>query len=618
MDERWHVWNVPLQAFVDDNDVNLANIERITIGFGEGGEPGTNGVVYIDDIVRLKGRMEDDIEIVDPYAGEPVFLTEDPFVNHYYGYPLFLDPNCPLIEAGYGFIDEYPDLIGKTTNEYGFPDTNRINIGFHYFDWHFVNAGDGNSLSADLNQDMIVNFGDFAVLAEGWRDTYDINDLNTMADEWLEMFSFGVTLNQDPNLVSDVLGVTVDGVSDDVTCYLLMDGRYFGRFFGDGISIPTYEYSNGQHEIKVVGANHESWIFAAPTISINIDNNLQCLTGSETYEYNQAYRFSGFYEGSTISFEIKDWNDTVVWTNSASGNFNLEVPAGVLQEPYNELNIQEAGEGKDWIKDITKEFNITADPNAKNALSLLVSPVKEFTAGREVAWKEYIRACKHRGRVPTICLFGGQATRENIETALKQSGVTLVLIISDGNRNVGIFSKKHRTFFNTADGPYFSCLFRNKDAPSPDWLGDKLESGYSMWDIKNYFQQRQRMYVFIDACKNGTSVMAPFVYEDCGSATPPDNNYSEEEYWRTADMALAFDIDDPLENKIYMGWRPIVFATNIPMAPYNNFLQKLWYKVGKDGQSFESAIAEAAHSAGVTCQVFVRFSWVGNTNVTIY
>jgi hypothetical protein len=524
----------------------------------------------------------------------------------------------------YRYIDEYTELLGKTDSFEGVPDAGVVDIGFHYTNWYFSNAGGGEPLLADLNQDRIVNFKDFAVLAGGWLTTYDINDLDTMAGEWLDKLLFGVTLNQEPNLVSDVLEVTVAGTSDDITCYLLMDGQYLGRFCGGDISIPTYEYCNGHHEIKVVGANIGSEIFAAPTISITVNNRLHCLTGSETYEYNKAYRFAGFYEpdgGSTISFEIKDLNDNVIWTNSSSGNFNFEVPAGVLQSPYNELIIQEVGggRGEDWTKDITKRFDITTDPNAANARSLLVSPKEKFTEGRKEVWVEFLNTCKRRGRSPTICLFGGQATRKNIQTALSQSGVMLVLIISHGDREVdGV----HRTHFDASDGEYFSYLKRNWYGPPGEYepLSKKNENGYSVCDLRGSFHWRERMYVFIDACRNGTSVMDPMLYDACPGTKPQNNDYSFEEYERTADMAKAFDIWDvgENENRIYMSWRPIVFARDVSTwYPYSDFLKELWTELGR-GKSFSTAISEAACYSEGTCQVYVKFSWVGNTSIIIY
>ena len=52
-------WNIDLQEFVDDNNVNLANIWRITIGFGDGTNPSPasgEGIVYFDEIGLYPAR----------------------------------------------------------------------------------------------------------------------------------------------------------------------------------------------------------------------------------------------------------------------------------------------------------------------------------------------------------------------------------------------------------------------------------------------------------------------------------------------------------------------------------------------------------------------------------
>jgi hypothetical protein len=68
-------------------------------------------------------------------------LEENPFVNGRGGYPLFIKQDCPLIGVGYGYIDEHRNLIGKTTDVNGVPDSDTVDIGFHYFyfDWNAAN-----------------------------------------------------------------------------------------------------------------------------------------------------------------------------------------------------------------------------------------------------------------------------------------------------------------------------------------------------------------------------------------------------------------------------------------------------------------------------------------------
>src|SRR4030042_4116650 len=46
----WRQWNIILQDFVDNNDVNLANVSKIIIGFGDGTQAASDGTVYFEDI----------------------------------------------------------------------------------------------------------------------------------------------------------------------------------------------------------------------------------------------------------------------------------------------------------------------------------------------------------------------------------------------------------------------------------------------------------------------------------------------------------------------------------------------------------------------------------------
>ena len=56
--KHYQEWNINLQEFADDNNVNLANIWRITIGFGDGSAPSGSGEgsVYFDDIRLYPAR----------------------------------------------------------------------------------------------------------------------------------------------------------------------------------------------------------------------------------------------------------------------------------------------------------------------------------------------------------------------------------------------------------------------------------------------------------------------------------------------------------------------------------------------------------------------------------
>jgi hypothetical protein len=459
-----------------------------------------------------------------------------------------------------------------------------------------------------------------------------------LAGEWgmtCEPNTMEITLEPEPNLVSNVLWVTIENVSDNIKYHLCMDGQYLGRFYGGEIAIPTYKYLNGLHELKVIGFDLEKGILIAPVINIMVNNRLQGLTGSDTYKYNQAYRIGGLYEpnnGSTINFTIRDLEENVIWTDSSTGHFNFIVPAGILQSPYNYLTIQEAAGTKsdyaeienskssgleDWIIEIVKKFDISSEPNLLNAKSLLVGVKKgygikthrigDWTYERKEVWKEYLNACKERSLSPTICLFFNQATRANIQTAFRIPSVEAIYIISDGNRKVG---DADRTFFEAWDGEYFSYLRRNWTGAPEDYVDlGSYENGYSVTDSINHFNAKNRLHVFHDCCKNGPVCMPNSFYtQTMFVSSSPDNNWDQADYDRTIDMANAYGINTGTAKRSYMSWRGYAFGS---ILHYNTFLKSLWTELGKKDK-YKEAFFDAAH-ADYGCYVPAQnFSHVGD------
>ncbi len=661
---------------------------------------------YMNELVTNTGYYGNTADTLYVYTNyDPVYETAMPYVtgtgilSDYY-----LNHDSTFVNASDEYIEQ-TRLIGKTTDINGFPDSNKADLGFHYPNWNYSNAG-ASTLTADFDNNYTVDFNDLSEFTDYWlydyNDNYncwswdfddsggiDINDFAVIANYWLTSFDFvdfadfanywrravdyrfqdrrfdlnsdgfvdfkdyvmftnqwkqttdnhnppiAVTLSSDPNLVSGDLSVEINDPSDDLSYCLYLDGQRLGNFVGSDMDISTYELRNGIHEIKVVAATLDDKIIAGPTVQITVQNRLQCLTAAEAYKLNESYRFAGFYEptdSGTISLQIKNLDDNVIWSNSSSGDFSFVVPAGILDSPYNQLIIQETGGLKsiqmeesseliksdwpeEWIKDIVKEFDVTNDPNAANAQSLLVGVKKRWTSDRREVWKEYLNACRERNLGPTICLFYGQATRENIQRAFRRPGMKSILIITDGNREIRIFSKIYRTFFEAYDDVYFSYLGRNWTGTPGGYeaLPPKYENGYSVADSIIYFQSQNRLYVMIDACKNGTSVMPPETYEVCGS-NPQDNQYTEQEYERTADMANAFGIYNDITPRLYMGWRKEAFGSN-PLLRYNSFLQRIWYQCAHY-QKLDYAISDAATYESGNCVVLQNFSYVGNTDTT--
>jgi hypothetical protein len=120
--EEWKIWRVALQDFHDINGVNLADVVKLTIGFGDRNEPTGPGVgmMHFDDI-RL----------------------------------------CPA-----GCIGAYSDLNADISGPDGQPDCAVDNWDLKAAAQEWLTAG----ADADLVDDNIVNFKDYAIIAQRWLE----------------------------------------------------------------------------------------------------------------------------------------------------------------------------------------------------------------------------------------------------------------------------------------------------------------------------------------------------------------------------------------------------------------------------------------------------------------
>jgi hypothetical protein len=575
----------------------------------------------------------------------PVFETVLPYETGTRTLPVcYLRQDCNFINTGSFFIEQ-TELISKTTDVNSFPDSNVIDIGFHYPNWNFSNAGSGDSLTADFDDNMKVDFNDFAVLANYWMQPtstevdlddsgfVDMNDLFIFSSQWLDTFSLGFGLSQEPNSVSGELGILLTGYSEELSYYLLLNGEYKGLFISDSEGIQTEKYRNGRHEVKVVALSNTGEIWAGLPVEFFANNPVYCYAGNDSFKYNSDYHFSGLYNptGETLlQLRLENvWGD-IVWSDSTTGNVTFNIPNSFLSTPYNELIMEESltaggspSMNSDWpgyIKEIVKEFDVTSDPDAKNAKSLLVLRkggfLRNWPKNRKGVWREFLHACERRNMEPTIILYQEQATRANIQTAFQIQSVEAIYIISDGNRRVGDPDEDPncpwRTYFQAYDGPFFSYLGRNWTGNPEDYVNlGHYESGYSVADSINFFNAKSHLHVFHDCCKNGPMCMDDSFYTGTMLVpSPSDNDYNVNDYNRTRDMAKAYGIYPDSEDRNYMSWRGFAFKGN-PLLHYNTFLEALWTQLG-DWDTYIVAFGEAAN-ADLGCYIPAQnFSHVGD------
>jgi hypothetical protein len=137
---------------------------------------------------------------------DPVEVFEMPYVYGPGDYDIcYLNQNCAFIDGGLHYVEEM-GLIGKTTAVDGVPDSNKIDIGFHYPNWDYSNAG-STTLQADFDNNYKVDYKDLAFFADFWLFDYneayevlywdyepdgriDFMDLAYLLDYWPDYFNF--------------------------------------------------------------------------------------------------------------------------------------------------------------------------------------------------------------------------------------------------------------------------------------------------------------------------------------------------------------------------------------------------------------------------------------------
>ncbi len=185
----WTAWNVPLQAFADQG-VNLANVNSITIGFGNRTNPtaGGSGMMYFDDI-RIGHSAPVPDEIVN-------MLTNGGFEDG------VTDPWTTYGDAAMEVVQESPiegsSCLHVTVNSAGanFWDAGLQNAG------HVFEAGKKYTLSAFLRTSqgtMDINFKP-ELAADPWTGYGD--QIFTMTEEWTEYNVTTPVLAEDVNPAS--------------------------------------------------------------------------------------------------------------------------------------------------------------------------------------------------------------------------------------------------------------------------------------------------------------------------------------------------------------------------------------------------------------------------------
>jgi hypothetical protein len=615
-EEWWHVWNIPFAEI----DINLANVTEIAIGFGDGNAPYSytgQGTVYFDEIVLGQRPAE------EPFNDGAVELDEDPFV---FGFdydrdPLYLKLGCPLIDTGVGYIDEYPYLLGKascvylipdTCDLHGVPDTNVVNIGCHYFDWHYSNAGgDGNLFPADLTGDKIANLGDFAVLAGYWQQStlekndidrsgfVDYNDLDILASQWLRaqtvLPNIAPSFDEDPNGLGGYIQMSIDAPDPNIyRVFALIDGRPYREFFigmeDPYVGIQTKRFANGQHSVKIVSTDMYGNVVCSQVNEVIFNNDLNSVTMSECYELGKPYCLYAFgLPGASYVVDVNDdFNDTAVYSGNFTGDINAVIPAEAFAADdliYGlKLSSSSSPEEPDIAASLGKVFKKEDYP--KNCISeIVISCGNGDVAEDKMKCIIAVTKAAEKKNMHPIYLSPGSCTWGNLKYCLRDiENVKKWYHMSHGAYD--LLFEPPRQCIETADGKVFSYLGRNiKEGYDYTPLSGYYENNPSLADL-NFFANKKLNWVQFNCCYSGRT----------------------EEFPRALGI---LPIDDPFNigNRVFIGWQNSALVHDI-IGKYNKFEEVLWKTLGQ-GNSLWTSLNEATISVPDGIQIKGNFSCDG-------
>ena len=604
--------------------------------------------------IRLSNGYYANNEIGNPQTDVlPVYLDDDPFVNGIETHPFVIIQDCNLVDAAYTY-DEITyiiaeeniantDLIGTSTAEDGFPDSGVADIGFHYPNWSYYNVK--LTLSADIDNDSVVDANDLQILSENWLcitdpnvadpnffdtradlngdDFVDFKDFALLSAEWLKIEGVGFadiqpTFDGDIDNLTGYVSMNINVSEPNVTrAFALIDGDKYAEF-GDleestMIGFYTERFTNGRHYVKIVGLDINGNVICSQKTRINFNNMLYCMSTSETFQENKDYHIFAMYSGGNeLRAKVAKWDGSVVWTSQGTiGNINLVVPGAIFSSQVYDLMIQEnsgtlkGGEGEPgesweniWERAISKDFNgheyihgtdryfvkfAIFLPNAWGLLGNSADKRKEAVAA-------IIDNCESRG-IKYVLLYKGNCTWINFATVLAASdNLMYVYLVSRGNawvENDNTGKSVQRTYFKLSGGHRVVSYFDDNE-PLGGWDAD--EKVHSMWWL-GFHDNDQLKIVWIDICNHG----------------------------KFSDMAQAWmDLSDvPILDKLYVSWNSyILTSNNAAFAEWSAFFWGDEKGFGLHGaRSYYDAYTEAQKRVSMGTWISGRVGNHGDVNV---
>jgi hypothetical protein len=544
----------------------------------------------------------------------PVIETDWPYRDGTGYLPIcYLDQNCGFINAGYEYIEQ-THLIGMTTDTDDSPDCNKTDIGFHYPNWNFSNAGN----ATDLNSDLIVDFKDFAILANGWQTAYDMADLATMASEWLR---------DEPNIEINIYGdsstgyvdVGINGfTSNTQRVFLLIDGEYIGEMFffedGETLNVDISYLGPGTHQLKVVSISDMGRV----TCSNLKDSTFNCFLNycfcADAYDSNEPHYFCAYYPGAENVF-VKVYNEenSLVWSQTYTGqNLNGFIPAGItLADDLDSIKIEEAGGMMlAGSASVTKPLAVKFKPGKvpANIRALIIVPSWWMRHFSDYGVIEAVKGAFEARGVPYDYLKGSDASYNVLAWYGANRSIEYIYYCQDGGY---ITNGVLRTKIQLSDGIAYSVK-QSDFAPgtAPSWC-EKLPGGLETTANSIYrigFAPGQLKFVHFDCCWTGRLKLTG----DGKLIEGPEGQQGLLATYQN-DMSCALGMQSG-ETQVYQGWWNKFEKGEL--TEFDLFAYHEWTKLGEGDNLYDALTYAINHTDWVPDGPHDNYRLMGQGDIT--
>lgn len=519
----------------------------------------------------------------------PVFETTLPYKTGAGILPIcYLTEDCNFIDVGNKYMEQ-THLIGMTTDVNSAPDSNFVDIGFHYSNWDFSNPGSGGSLSADFDDSLRVDFGDIAKFADYWQQPtngetdldgsgfVDYNDLSIFTTQWLQVADPNIEISISESNIDGYADVEISGYNENgLQMFLLRDGRFIDNF-GCGedksLLIDIAQFGKTVSEFKVISLNNNGEIICSNIKPVDCNfHPIDYRICNDAYEANEPYSFFAYSDdGNDISVTVFDDEGNAVWNQTYSGNNVMgSIPSTITEEyTIDYLEFEKIPDGRNSGNSVLKKVELSFNPKKVDSgvRALLVLPSGKINHSKANVHNFVENVFEDNG-VPCYTLKKGQATSSNISWFIQNRNIEYLYLSGDGHYHI---EDVLRTVVELEDGPCFSVKLSDYANPesAPSWI-KKLPGNYEKtgksFAMLGFQEILSLKFAYFDCCHSGKLKI-----NDSGNLVegqPGFNGLLDAPY---SDISWALGICGTYESQYFQGWYDECPARLIPPSTFGEF-----------------------------------------------